>query len=492
MQDIHELIRVLEQHRIRFPQPTLSKDSDETLLVRLFEGVRTGQYTTDNDAATDIFPGASADHSGYYETRAVLRDRLSGAIEQFVSDLEQFPDLQRAHIECQKLWLNVRTLSGQNAAEFSLFLAAHLLRIAAKFDFTLLAMDVAMYLRLQKCMRDHQGDLCTEADARYDYYRHVLDAEFQAEKMYTDITALSVAGRASAEEVRHLAYVYTETLAPVLAKYSSAKLHLYGNLVEWQWHLAAYDYVSAMRQCERAIQFFLNKPFHARDPLQVFQYQMLLCCIHLRNIEAGERAARSCLELSVDNMFNRFKIKELLLLLYLHAKHYDKAFTLFVDVTSDAQFVFLPGSFRSNWAIFQPYLSFLTTIGLVVHASPNVKGLSLSPVDRYSSTSALLIIEFITLLQKKQYDEARTHVSELKHFSFGLQHESNIMRSALFVQMLLQIPEGDFQRSKAERLAGHYLTQLHTVPLVLANQTHELEVLPFEDLWEFVLQCLEA
>lgn len=491
MQDIHELIQVLEHHRIHFPRPTLSGGNDEAMLFRLFDGVRTGQFATDAAAASDIFPGASADHSGYFETRSMLRDRLSRAIEQFVSEMEQLPDVKQAHLECQRLWLNVRTLSGQNAARVALYLATQILRIAEKFDFTLLAMDVAMYLRLQHCMRGHESDLCADADARYQYYHQVLDAEFRAEKMYTDLTALCVAGQTPEDEVLRLATLHSEALVQLMAKFPSAKVILYGNMVEWQRHLAAHDYAAAMHQCEKAIRFFLDKPYCARDPLQVFYYQSLLCSIHLRDVETGELAARTCLDFAQENVINRFKIKELLLLLYLHTKCYDKAFELYDEVATDPQFAFLPKTLRSNWVVCKPYLAFVVASGVATLPPKNLASLGLSVADAQTQKGAWLVVDFAVLLQEKRFAEVRTRMPALQRLAYPDSNGAATSRTAIFAQMLLLLPATDFRRSKTVHLAGPYLSKLHSTPLVMAYQTQELEVMPFEDMWELVLQSLE-
>lgn len=492
MQDINELIQLLEQHRIRLSRPSSKNPENDASVLRLFEGIRTGQYSTDADAASDMFPGASADHAGYFETRTALRGRLAQVIAQFASELEQCPDVQQAHFECQKLWLNVRTLSGQNAALLALDLAAHLLRIAEKFDFTLLGMDMAQYLRLQHCTRDIQGEQCAEADAKLQYFRQVLEAEFQAEKLYTDLTALSVDNRTPKEEMHRLAKVYTDTLAHQLRKYPSAKLHLYGNLIALQQYTAARDYSGALHYCENAIRFFKEKPYCARDPLQIFYYQQLLCSIHLRHLDAGERAARACLELTGENTFNQFKIKELLLLLQLYGKQYDRALTVFADVSSDPQFAFLPGAFKTGWAVYEPYLAFLVSCGAISESSQK-ESVSIERANNadVSVNSAWLAIRFIRLLEQKQYAEAQHYAIELGQYRETHLTGLGERRSALFFNMLAQIPAGNFQRTEIIPLASRFFAQLQATPLALGNQTWEFEIVPYEDLWEMALKLLE-
>ncbi len=483
MQEILELLRVLEQHNIRFTQREPESDADESLL-RLINEFRNGRYAT--DTVEGITPGASADYSDLESDRGLLRERLGQAVKDFVKELEQYTDVQQAHLECQKLWLNVRTLSGKNATTLAMDLAGHLLIIAGKLDFTLLAMDVAMYLRMKCCMQYFGSEMCTESEARYQFFRQTLDAEFRAEKMYSDLTARWWGSQTTDESLHASAKANLTELEPLMAEFSSSKLHLYGNLVKLQQYLFARDYPAARDHCEKSIRYFLGKPYHAKDPLQVFYYSLLLCSIHLRDTERGKKAADACLSLAGEQVSNQFKIKELLVLLYLHTRNYSEAANLFSRVAANYRFAFLPGTLRANWSIFGAYLALA---GVVASDGETSKPMRAKGATSHEYTGALLIAEYIRLLQEKRQDAVRSRVSELEHF---LSQRNTGSRTSVFIQMLLRVSEADFKPAGVSRLVAGHLEHLRTLPLDLATPTLELEVLPYEDLWQIVLQALEA
>jgi hypothetical protein len=57
--------------------------------------------------------------------------------------------------------------------------------------------------------------------------------------------------------------------------------------------------------------------------------------------------------------------------------------------------------------------------------------------------------------------------------------------------MLLQVPQANFHREASSRKAERYFKQLRTVPLDVATQAHEIEIIPYEMLWEMVLESLQ-
>ena len=57
--------------------------------------------------------------------------------------------------------------------------------------------------------------------------------------------------------------------------------------------------------------------------------------------------------------------------------------------------------------------------------------------------------------------------------------------------MLLQIPISNFHKAGAQRRAESWWKTLKSTPLHVAKQAHEIEIIPYEDLWEFLLDSLD-
>lgn len=53
------------------------------------------------------------------------------------------------------------------------------------------------------------------------------------------------------------------------------------------------------------------------------------------------------------------------------------------------------------------------------------------------------------------------------------------------------MPAASFHQEAVLRKAEKLLDQLRSVPLEIANQTHEIEIIPYEDLWEMAVNALQ-
>jgi hypothetical protein len=54
----------------------------------------------------------------------------------------------------------------------------------------------------------------------------------------------------------------------------------------------------------------------------------------------------------------------------------------------------------------------------------------------------------------------------------------------------LQIPAASFHQEVVVKKAQKYIDMLHTQPLEVAYQTHEIEIIPYEHLWLMAMESL--
>jgi len=228
MQDLKELILLLMQHSVH-PLKHLEGSKDSKLLA-LYEGIAQGRFNTDEEAATELYKGQGG-ASSYRKLKSDLRERLLEHVFQINTEQSHYSDYQKAYYDCHKQWVIVRFLTGQNANTVALTLANKLLRTSEKFDFTLLCMDIASFLRIQYGLRESNDKKFREASQQFDHYRKVYDAESLAEELYTVLVVRTVNNRSAQSEVHDLAKEFFERVHLAMQQYQTYKLHMYGYMI---------------------------------------------------------------------------------------------------------------------------------------------------------------------------------------------------------------------------------------------------------------------
>jgi flagellin-specific chaperone FliS len=111
--------------------------------------------------------------------------------------------------------------------------------------------------------------------------------------------------------------------------------------------------------------------------------------------------------------------------------------------------------------------------------------------DKSGMNIAILIIQILFSLLEKEHGNAAEQIESIRKYCARHLTDGNTRRSYYFIKMLLQIPKGNFDKETVLQRVKPALEKLHSVPLELSNQSLEIEVVPYEALWELALASLE-
>lgn len=497
MQDIKELLYIIRQHNLPVLNHSGQPLEQHSLLGRFCEGVEKGWFQTDEDARAALYPD---DQSGskFRQLKSVLKDRLYSSIATFEGADGELTDYQRAYYQCHKQWLVVKILTGQNANTAAISLANKLLKQSLKYEFTSLTMDIASYLSVQYSLRESKDDKYREAIALFSRSRATHEAECLAEELYTRLVSRMVNKRSANTEIADLAQEYYARIEPGLHEHQSYRLHLYGNMIGLMRFTALNHHEETLPFCERVIAFFKGKPYEARVPLQIFYYQQLISHVQLRQFREGEAVVGQCLKIMAEGTFNWFKHMELYMQLSFHTGQYEKGGQLLVQALGNPRFQFLPENAIEIWRIYESYGRYLAQLGRISRLDKGKFKLSRflneTPIfskDKGGMNIAIIIIKLLFLLSERRYGQMLDEVEATDQYCYRYLSGKNTVRSFTFIKMLLQIPLGQFDVKVIEKKVERYRLKLEETPLQLANQTHEIEIIPYEALWGLALETLK-
>lgn len=111
--------------------------------------------------------------------------------------------------------------------------------------------------------------------------------------------------------------------------------------------------------------------------------------------------------------------------------------------------------------------------------------------DKRGMNIPILIFQILSLIYYKRYDDAIDRMEAIEKYCSRYLRRDDTFRSNCFIKMLLVIPAQGFHKSAVLRHAEKYHKMLLSMPIDMANQSHDVEIIPYEDLWEMVLESLQ-
>jgi hypothetical protein len=501
MQDLKELVVLIDHHLPGVANALGQGPNAKSKLRLLYTGILSGQFHSDQEAAVALYPSESRG-SSYRKLKVDLRERLVNTLFDINLKQAHFNEYQKAYYECQKQFAAIKILLGRNANNAGISLAVKLLRQTSRFEFTHLNLELSSLLRLHFGTRVGDFTLFEDYNRLFHQFNETYQLENLAEELYIGLAMNYVNSKETKESLNAKAWNCFAQIKEPLAIEPSYRFQLYGHLIHLMCYTTLNDYIGALKVCQEAIKKYREKDYEAHVPLQIFYYQELVCCLQLKDFESGKTAAQSCLNLLGEGSYNWFKYLELYFQLSMHTQNYEKAYSTYLEAIQHERFEFLPENVQELWKIHAAYLYFLMSIDKIESKGKNdpiqkfrlTKLLNETPLfskDKRGMNITILIIQILINIVEKKYDIVINCTESISQYCYRYFRKGDTQRGTFFIKMLLQIPLNDFDGERTEIKSKKYWDRLIALPLELANQTHEIEIIPFEDLWIFILETLE-
>lgn len=497
---VKELAVLIRNTKLYLPELLQSIEQHPKLSV-LYEGFVSDKFKDDDDAALELYH-ADKRHSAYLKLKGNLRRRLVDAV--FFIDIlkEKFSDRQRAYFECYKEWAAAKIILSRNTQPAAMAMLEHILKKAETYEFTDLVADIARALRLHYGTREGRLDKFSHYNDLYHKYWRILSFEDLAEELYANLSANYVQDKSVKTKTQEAAVQFYAELQPAVDEYGTYRLLLYSGLVRLIIHSSINDYEQLLGVCDDMLDKFSQKPYTAGVPIQIFNYQQLICLIQLGDYPRGQQAAPRALQYIERGSYNWFKYNELLLQLSFYTDNFQGGCEVLETVFNEKAFDALPASTKEIWHINLAFAVFLQREGKIILPPDDSvfnhfrlgKFLNTIPIfskDKRGMNVPILIVQMLLLLQEQKDDAVIDRIEAMKKYCSRYLKENELFRSNCFINMLLEIPLQNFHPIAIRRHTEKYWQRLIKTPLEMAHQSHEIEIIPYEKLWNIILEHLE-
>ncbi len=219
----------------------------------------------------------------------------------------------------------------------------------------------------------------------------------------------------------------------------------------------------------------------------------ILVYSHLRSsqLKEGLIYAERFLDDFNPNTFNWFAFLENYFLLAVHSKNYELGSLLISKAVSNLHFKKIPSAAKERWQLFQAYLSVITdSTNFKKNNNPYLLSLPEYSKDKQGFNVAILILQFLYFLQRKDYEALLYRIESLKKYIHTHLNDSFSLRSKLFLKLLVLTVTEDFDAASCNKKGKKYYDKLVNTPTP-GDAFAEIEIIPYEHFWEFITSILD-
>ncbi len=502
MQILKEYVSLIKQFRPKSNEIAAIIGEPETLFNRFYYLIASGKCNSDEAAAEALYK-AGADHPPYKSLKTELKKRLINTVLALDFRPSEMTDWQQAYYLCQKNWAAINVLMGRLKMKAAIDLAQTTLETAKQFEQTEMIVNLCGFLAGAYRIHKPLSKLADEYDRAYEEAEKILEAENRAKRYYDELSKHFIKSRAMQSHLKPRADVCVAELGAAIEQYDSYKLHLYGRMVEVISHFCINDYAAALNVVEAALSYFEAKPFEMKNQLVIFLHQKTTCCVQLKMFEQGKESALKSFKLVMPGSLSWFKDRLVFVQLCLHTKQYRDGWETLISLSSHPDLNSANAIVKDEIRITEVYLNFIISLGKiklersdkkhtktfnyldVVHSVPTFQK------DKRGMNIPSLIAQVMWLLKEKQHDLISSRIEAIeKYRTRHIGRESDAFRTNTFILLIRQLEKAQYRKSRIPKKAARLLIDLKSVPMQVGRQPYAIEVLPYEDIWDLMMEVM--
>ena len=496
MKEIANLARIVTLRRSR-KRPLMNLDTSRLgKEERLMQEIAAKPEMT-NIQLTKLLYGANSpnNQAAMRQLRARVQDKLLNHLFFLDQSDSRFLVSRRHEVECLDLLHKATILYLEGEYALSERLLRRCLRLATEGEFTNYAEQAAQRLLTiyAEQRQQHKYDNLYKQLADL---RKIIGYEQEAEQILMTVRlgmVSAVAKRRNVllkmplyleklEELHKSAHTFATFLALYRVQLTSAELR------------GTYDDI--IRHTNLATKMLQQGKLNARRFDQRFN-QFMSVYAHLRSRQpaAGLKLAEAFEQEMHPTSSNWFYFYEHYLMLALHAQEYEQALNLLHVAHKNPSFAKQRPAALERWELLEAYTEFVQSPEKqpTRHRTPLALLVSLT-VPEYSRDKrghnvAILVLQLLHYLRQQQLEPVLTRLERLRKYQQRHLRDAATLRSRTFLRLLLLLPEAEFNPVVLAGRGKAQLAALRQAPLV-GEADAEIEIIPYEDLWELTLMLL--
>ncbi len=481
--ELFHIVRKGNPDKIELLDKTLLNDKSDTKFAQLYEGLASGKIKSDLEAAQFIYQSSETDVK-YRQLKSRFRKRLLNTLLLIDPLPFEKDDNKDAYLQAKRQWVLIQIARRHHARHVVDSMAKSLMNFCAKRQFHQLAFESAHLLWI-RAIKQNQSKKAEEYQKIRKKHLAYYQAEIEAEEIY----------------LHHFAAFKQEQKAPAIQKdiarlihladqYPSANVYYYMFGLSVLHHHLTRKFQAMAQICQQAVQQLKQFPYWpCNHQINDFYLQEMLAYWALSKLEAAAQLTGKVLDKFKQNSVQKIQFMELYFLTAMHAGDYQRAKSIYKKAVEHSLVLDLPPEDKEKWRLFEAYLCFTDIYcrqdkDIRDKIRQNEKAFPIQS-NKYLRKQWELILHLLQIIQGQDIDH-----TFFKNVSISPKEKNHARRRKLFLKLLERLHLADYQSNRL-RLAEKYYTQLRTTPLTFCTQPKHLEVIPYERLWEMIVEHLE-
>lgn len=498
MESLYELAKLCsrQKHLVESMIP----EDDKSPLKKLFILTYSEKQMSENECMIEIY--GKRNQTAFARLKGRLRDIFFQAIilQGQVGNLEDIRSVE--FLNNFKQTLISRILLQRKATQLSTDIIEKSITKSMKFHVTENVLEQSRMLIAHYNGAMYNKYKLNKYQAIQSQYLEIYKWEIKSENYYLDIQRDQFQSLANpSDEMKLKAYKYYTELQE--AKGIRSYFFNYNKYrIEASYFEYIKDYHGLLMLSENALKEFNTPDFKTGNAISTISLRKLWALIQVEQIEESIKVGTKLMSRLSSGSLQWYRIAHYTLKAKLYHGDYTGAIDTISEMVVNPKFLKLGDYFKEIFTTTLGYIHLLVDSGLIGNSS-ELKGklpefklgkfLNTTPVfskDKRGINVSILLMHIGYLLQRKDYSSIIDRIDSLNQYAYRYLRKDDSYRSNCMIKMVILMAKADFNPIRTERYTAEMRTELSRVGLAGSGENIEIEIIPFEVLWDIMNKAL--
>lgn len=500
LDEIKSLVEFVNKCKVQHLEIFTREDfsSRKSKMGILFEEIKTKQFENKEELKNALY-GNSALGYGFDKIFTRFQEKLANTLFFIDTRTAWFSERAVAYYNCSRRSYITRILLERGLRKFAISLVEKTLPTTLKYEFT----DLSLFF-LRTLMRHYsttsvnlkkflayKNNYITQQET----YSKELTLEIMMDNIAYESNEINLKKRIIKEnelkESIHYSNLCLEGDPSIDTIIAASKILLY--------HFQKNKQYEAYRNTTiDVIQKIKLKPFKSIVTLEsLIAAQLTITSINKDSVTADLIRKEYFNEINIGN-FNWYVIHMYYVFTMMHALQFQKAYEVISITLNHKTFDKQPPVIKEAFFVFNAYIQFLIKLNVVEPMDGSEFRLNrfLNQVPEYSRDKhginiPILLIQILFFLVEKKYNKIIDRMESLNLYAYRHLKKDDSFRSQCFIRMLSELVRADFKRKGTVFRTEKIFAKMKAVLFETFPGSTEIEIIPYEHLWDTVLNLLE-
>jgi len=505
MKALLELVKIVSEYRLdNVPIFSLHSRTDKNVKYNQFlDGILEKKFITDSEAAKALY-NTGTESTKYRILKSRIKERIYNNILFIDSGKRKSSSYDGVYLSLYRHLIVSKFLVGWNAKTAGYELMAKVLNKAIKYQRHDIVQQCALHFRRQSMLEGN--------NAQFDYYNNLFNtssnnlmAEVKAEELYYTIMINFSRSVSHSPELIEKARECYKSITLLQQQYRTYFINYYDHSIKSIYYQLISDFNAAIVSCDEFESYLKDNPIFYSSARHANNLVIKgSCYLHLGKYEEGITCAVEALPLYTDGSENWFILQELHFLLLLNSNSLYGATEIFCHVIKHPRLTHTRAQQQELWKVFGGYLWFMINyynddncIELLAKEKQTFRfakllnEIPLFSKDKKGMNVAVLILQILLLLEKREYVKIISRTEALKSYIYRNLGKDDAYRSHFFIKMLLVMEKCQFDPAKTQVKTEDLLDKLKRGDINYTSTQNRMETVPYERLWNIAIDLIK-